>query len=60
MDKLPTIHFVATPELKQLLEEWAKEDDRSLSATLRRLIEAEARRRKGQQQSKREVEYKTG
>ena len=40
-----TISFMGTTELKQQLEEWAAQDDRSVSATLRRILEAEAKRR---------------
>jgi hypothetical protein len=40
-----TISFVGTTDLKVLLEKWAKEEDRTISATLRRILEAEAKRR---------------
>jgi hypothetical protein len=50
MSKPITLSFVATKELKQLLEQWAAEDDRTVSATLRQILEREARRRKQIQQ----------
>ena len=45
MPKPLTICFVATPELKQLLADWAKQEDRTVSATLRQILEHEAQRR---------------
>jgi hypothetical protein len=53
-----TINFVATPELKSQLEQWAKDEDRTMSATLRRILEAEAQRREAKQ-TRQEVEYQT-
>jgi len=40
-----TISFVGTLELKQLLETWAAQEDRTLSATLRQILAREAKRR---------------
>ena len=37
--------FAATPELRELLKRWAKQEDRTVSATLRQILEAEAQRR---------------
>ncbi len=45
MSKPATISFVGTTDLKALLEQWAKDEDRTISATLRRILEAEAKRR---------------
>ena len=59
MNEPATISFVATVELKQLLENWAKQEDRTVSATLRRILEQEAQRRNARQWSNREVEYQT-
>ena len=38
--------FATTPELKELVEQWAKEDERSVSFIIRKAIECEAQRRK--------------
>ncbi len=54
-----TVSFVATKELKQLLEQWSREEDRTVSAVLRRILEGEAKRRQYQQSSKQEVSYQT-
>ncbi len=40
-----TISFIGTRELKELLEEWAKADDRSVSYIIRKALENEAERR---------------
>ena len=40
-----TISFVGTTELKTLLERWAREDDRSVSYTMRQILTREAQRR---------------
>lgn len=40
-----TISFVGTIELKTLLEHWAREDDRSVSYTMRQILTREAQRR---------------
>jgi len=58
MQEQITMSFVATRELKQLLESWAAQDDRSISATLRQILMREARRR-ALQPSRQEVTYKT-
>ncbi len=46
-----TICFVGTAEQKTLLEQWAKQDDRSVSYIIRQILRREAQRRK-QSQSK--------
>jgi (p)ppGpp synthase/HD superfamily hydrolase len=43
--QVTTVHFVATGELKQQIEQWAKESDRTVSAELRQILLAEAARR---------------
>lgn len=43
-----TISFVGTTELKALLEKWAKQDDRSVSYILRKILEEEAKRRESE------------
>lgn len=40
-----TMSFVTTTELKRLVEQWAQEDDRSVSYIMRRILEKEAQRR---------------
>ena len=50
MQEQVTMSFVATSELKQLLERWAQQDDRTVSATLRQIITQEAQRRATRQQ----------
>ena len=44
-----TICFVATAELKRQIEQWAKDEDRTISATLRRILTQEATRRRNRQ-----------
>lgn len=56
MSNPQTISFVATSELKQMLEQWAKAEDRTVSAVLRRLLIQEAQRR--QEQSSRPKQLK--
>lgn len=48
-EKLTTICFMGTAEQKALLEQWAKQDDRSVSYLLRRIIHSEAQRREQSQ-----------
>ena len=45
MPEPATICFVGTVELKAILERWAKEEDRTVSATLRQILEREVQRR---------------
>lgn len=45
MNEPQTISFVGTTEIKQLLEQWARAEDRSISATLRQILAQEATRR---------------
>lgn len=47
-----TISFVGTTELKNLLEKWAKENDRSVSWVMRQILTKEAQRRQAQPESK--------
>ncbi len=58
MNHPQTISFVATAELKRLLEQWAKDEDRTISATLRQILAQEARRR-NRQPSRQQVSYQT-
>lgn len=39
------ISFSAPQELREMLKRWAKAEDRTVSATLRQILEREARRR---------------
>ena len=41
-----TTSFVITTELRRLLEQWAKEEERSVSYVVRQILKAEAQRRK--------------
>jgi hypothetical protein len=41
-----TASFIITIEQKDLLEQWAAEDDRSVSYVMRQILKAEAQRRK--------------
>ena len=43
-----TISFVGTTDLKALLEQWAAQDDRSVSYVMRQILAQEAQRRKAQ------------
>jgi hypothetical protein len=45
-EKLTTICFMATTEQKALLEQWAVENDRSVSYIMRQILKREAQRRK--------------
>ncbi|MBE7553126.1 MAG: hypothetical protein HS126_18795 [Anaerolineales bacterium] len=45
MSKPITISFLGTTELKALLEQWAREDDRSVSYVMRQILKCEAQRR---------------
>ncbi|MCL4296533.1 MAG: hypothetical protein KJ077_12430 [Anaerolineae bacterium] len=49
------VSFAATPELRDLLKLWAKQDDRTVSATLRQILEREARRRQAQPETQKPV-----
>jgi hypothetical protein len=57
MSKPVTMSFIATADLKALLEQWAKAEDRTVSATLRRILEAEALRR-NRQATRQEATYR--
>ena len=46
MSEPATICFVGTAELKELLEQWAAEDERSVSYIMRQILKREAQRRK--------------
>lgn len=54
MSEQITISFVATKTLKKLVEQWAQEDDRSVSYIIRQILEKESQRRIAEAQ-KREV-----
>lgn len=45
MSEPATICFVGTLELKNMLEQWAADDDRSVSAVMRQILKREAQRR---------------
>ncbi|GAB4446304.1 MAG: hypothetical protein Kow0031_28950 [Anaerolineae bacterium] len=49
MNQPVTISAVVTTDLKRLLEEWAKQEDRTVSATLRQILAQEATRRQQRQ-----------
>lgn len=63
MSKPATISFVVTANLKTQIEQWAKDEDRTVSATLRRIVEAAAQRREAihnrQDNTRQEVTYQT-
>ena len=59
MNESITISFVGTTDMKNLLEQWAKQEDRTISATLRRILENEAQRRAVRQPSKQDIMYQT-
>lgn len=44
-EKLTTICFMGTAEIKSQLEQWAAQDDRSVSYILRQILKKEAQRR---------------
>jgi hypothetical protein len=54
MSDLVTISFVATKKQKKLIEQWAQEDERSISYIIRQILEKEIQRRIVESQ-KREV-----
>lgn len=45
MSDLTTISFVATKKQKKLIEQWAQEDERSVSYIIRQILEKEIQRR---------------
>lgn len=45
MPEPTTISFVADTDLKAILEQWAKDDDRSVSSVIRFCIDQERKRR---------------
>ncbi|MCL4300561.1 MAG: hypothetical protein KJ077_32795 [Anaerolineae bacterium] len=51
MSEPTTISFVGTTELKAMLEQWAREDDRSISYVMRQILIREAQRRMQAQRS---------
>ena len=51
MQEQVTVCFVGTKQLKELLEQWAKEEDRSISAVMRQILQREVLRREIDQQS---------
>jgi hypothetical protein len=46
MRETVTASFIITIEQKDLLEQWAAEDDRSVSYVVRQILKVEAQRRK--------------
>ena len=46
MQDQKTMSFVLNTRLEEFLEQWAAEDDRTISATLRQILERETQRRK--------------
>ena len=50
MSERLTIAFVGNKELKELLDQWARENEGSVSAVLRQLIKREEARRKARPQ----------
>lgn len=55
MSEPTTISFVGTTEIKTLLEQWADEDDRSVSYIMRQILKREAQRRKQPQTKQKPV-----
>lgn len=49
------ISFAATSQLKDLLKLWADQEDRTVSATLRQILEREAQRRQAQPETQKPV-----
>ncbi len=45
MSNSTTISFVGTPQIKTWLEKWAKQDDRSVSYVMRKILNQEVQRR---------------
>lgn len=48
------LSFNALQEQRALLEQWAREEDRSISAVLRRLIEQEEQRRESRPEAQKQ------
>ena len=48
MSEQITISAVVTTDLKRQLEQWATQEDRTVSATLRQILAQEAKRRAAQ------------
>lgn len=55
MSESITISFVGTAEQKTLLEQWAKQDDRSISWVMRQILNREAQRRQDRPESQKPV-----
>lgn len=51
-EKLTTICFMGTVEIKAQLEQWAAADDRSVSYILRQILKREAQRRQAKPETK--------
>lgn len=45
MAEQKTMSFVLNTRLEELLKQWSTEDDRTISATMRQILEREAQRR---------------
>lgn len=48
MTEQKSLSFVANTEIERNLKQWAAADDRSVSYVLRKILEAEAKRRKAE------------
>ena len=55
MSEPATICFVGTTELKTMLEQWAAEDERSVSYIMRQILKREAQRRKQPQTNQKQT-----
>lgn len=52
MQEQKVMSFVLNSRIEELIREWAAEDDRTMSATLRQILEQEAQRRQAKKQQK--------
>jgi predicted transcriptional regulator len=59
MSNTLVISFVGTTEQKAWLEQWAKEEDRSVSYVMRQILNSEAQRRQAQPQTQKPVPQQT-
>lgn len=55
MQEQKTMSFVLTTRLEDLLKQWADQEDRTVSATLRQILEREAQRRQAQPQAQKPI-----
>jgi predicted transcriptional regulator len=56
MSKSVTMSLVATKELKKMLEQWAQQDDRSVSYIIRQILEKEIRCRAAEAQEQKIID----